>query len=172
MYPDNDGNRERGKSTFYATLYGGSVTLFTPSGGKVQFNQPSFIDYSFNTNQWYHITMVMKDNNLSFYVNGELAYKSPWGELTDWTGMYLGNDRFNAYVREIRLWNKALSDSEINSTLYFADPASEGLQVYLPLNAETGLKNVAKGKEDKYNIILDTGATQENINFNTEVTFP
>ncbi|AFL98009.1 BT_3987 domain-containing protein [Ornithobacterium rhinotracheale] len=172
MYPNNQENEKRGHSTYYATLYGGQVTQFTPSGGKLKFNQPGFEDFTFEAGKWYNISLVYQGGNLSFYVNGELAYKSAWGAVPDWTGMHLGNGSFNGYAREIRFWSKPLTPEEINSTMYFADPAADGLEVYLPLNKEVGYSNVAKGKEDSYVISFDSGASASSINFETEVTIP
>lgn len=86
--------------------------------------------------------------------------------------MHLGNGSFNGYAREIRFWSKPLTPEEINSTMYFADPAADGLEVYLPLNKEVGYSNVAKGKEDSYVISFDSGASASSINFETEVTIP
>ncbi|MRI64471.1 DUF1735 domain-containing protein [Ornithobacterium rhinotracheale] len=172
LYPDNDGNKERGHGTYYATLYGAQVTQFTPSGGKLQFNQPGFEDFTFEAKKWYNISMVYQGGSLSFYVNGDLAYKSPWGAIPDWTGLYLGNSSFNGYAREIRFWSKALTQDEINSTMYFADPAAEGLELYYPLNEDTQTNNVVERTKDIYKMTFDSGASDSNINFDTEVTIP
>ncbi|MCK0204751.1 BT_3987 domain-containing protein [Ornithobacterium rhinotracheale] len=171
LYPDNDGNKKRGHATYYATLYGAQVTQFTPSGSKFKFNQAGYENFTFEENKWYNISLVYQAGSLSFYVNGNLAYKSPWDPVDNWTGIKLGNETFNGYAREIRFWNRPLSASEVNSTMYFADPSAEGLEVYLPLNRENQTENIATKTKGQYEVSFDSGAAS-NHNFDTEVTVP
>lgn len=166
MYPNLRTNRD---SPLYMTLYSGKLTLFA-SGGKVGLNQPKFEKFIFEAKKWYHMAISYKEEGgrpyLRLYINGELAYKSIWPKKVDeWPIIFLGNNNFRGYVRELRFWSKALTEGEINETLWFANPESEGLEVYLPLS--TDMKGIIKGKEEDW-INISTGATT----FTDEFTFP
>ena len=56
----------------------------------------------------------------------------------------VGNSGYhNDYLREIRLWDKALTESEINDYLYLPmDPATPHLISYLPLSKEMETKDL------------------------------
>ena len=166
MYPNL---RTSTDSPLYMTLYGGSLTLFA-AGGKVGLNQPAFKDFVFKARKWYHMAISFKEEggrpNLRLYINGQLAYQSVWPKKVDeWPIIYLGNNSFQGYVRELRFWSRALTEGEINETLWFANPKSEGLKVYLPLS--TDKKGIIEGKENDW-IDISEGTTT----FNDEFTFP
>lgn len=167
MYPNL---RTTSESPLYMTLYSGSLTLFAVGGGKMGLNQPKFKDFVFTAKKWYQISISFKEEggrpNLRLYVNGELAYQSVWpAKVDEWPIIFLGNGSFKGYVRELRFWSRALTAGEINETIWFADPKSEGLEVYLPLS--TDLKGNIEGKENDW-INISTGA----MHFNDTFTFP
>ncbi|MFT4892885.1 MAG: hypothetical protein ACI8Z7_000674 [Candidatus Nanohaloarchaea archaeon] len=74
-----------------------------------------------NTGQWYFVTGVWDDTNLTLYVNGEkIGTSSPSGVGTSTEYMLIGaNDPgsiggyFNGSISEVRLYNRALTSSEI-----------------------------------------------------------
>lgn len=166
LYPNLRTDRN---SPLYMTLYSGSLTLFA-GNGKEWFNQPKFKEFIFKKDTWYHLAVSYKEENgkpyLSMYLNGELAYKGLWPRKVDeWPILFLGNSGFNGYVRELRFWSRALTQGEINSTLWFADPKSEGLEVYMPFSKDK--KTIIKGKEEDW-IDISTGT----VDFETKFTFP
>ncbi len=166
MYPNL---RTTSDSPLYMTLYGGSLTLFA-AGGKVGLNQPAFKDFVFKEKKWYHMAISFKEEggrpNLRLYINGQLAYQSVWPRKVDeWPIIFLGNGSFQGYVRELRFWRRALTEGEINETLWFANPKTEGLEVYLPLS--TDKKGLIEGKENDW-IDISEG----NTHFKDVFTFP
>lgn len=166
MYPNL---RTSSESPLYMTLYGGSLTLFA-AGGKVGLNQPKFKDFVFKANKWYHMAISFKNEggrpNLRLYINGELAYKSIWPKKVDeWPIIFLGNNNFNGHVRELRFWSRALTEGEINETLWFANPKSKGLEVYLPLSKD--MHGIIEGKENDW-IDISEGT----VRFDDVFTFP
>lgn len=173
LYP----NSRTSNGSFYQTLYGNGLTLFTTAGGKVGLNQPEFEEFKFEPNKWYHLSISFKVENeipyFRLYLNGKLAYSGPWtGKIEDWGYVYIGNSSFSGYIRELRLWNKALTESEINSTLYFANPDDENLVLYMPLNDVTKFENVATKTKGLYTYKLGSGANSGNTDFNSIETFP
>jgi hypothetical protein len=81
-----------------------------------------------NTNTWYHVAGVFDGNSIKFYRNGELLYQRnnlPRNQIDNCAG---GNFRigrwhdldpnfFKGKIDEIRIYNRGLSQNEIN-TLY------------------------------------------------------
>lgn len=141
-------------------------------------------------NTWYQISYVYKDNNLKVYINGNLAktfvrpnlsfVKGQGGAITVGNE---GNSSSRDYrIREVRVWNKALSDSEIKDNLYLpVDPNTEGLLVYLPINKKDGFKELTKynntvkfgknGKPAAQSTLKETDLTvewTENVKFPAE----
>lgn len=176
MYPNT---RESSDSPLYMSLSGGGFLLHanTGGGGKIHFNQPKFVDFKFSRGVWYHMSIVYKEEEsvpkLRIYINGELALENIWpGKVADWPKIYIGNANFDAYVRELRFWERALTEAEVNSTLYFADPEAPGLELYMPFDKLNRLKNITPGKSDWFKVSFDSGASENSINFNNEVTFP
>ena len=164
----------------------GSFIIHATSGGggKYGFNQKKFEDFHFEAGKWYNMAITYKEDanavpTLRIYVNGELAFKSKWpGLANEWDYIALGNDNFDALVRELRFWSRELSATEVASTQFFADPAAKGLELYAPLDKVNGVKNIVPGKEGAFisklklnggDLISSEGYT---FNFNKEVSFP
>lgn len=110
---------------------------------------------------WYQISYVYKNNNLKVYINGKLArtFVRPNLSFVQGQGGAItvgneGNHSSREYrVREVRVWNRALSDSEIKDGLYLpVDPNSEGLLIYLPIDKKHGFKELTK-----YNNVVKFG---------------
>lgn len=147
------------------------------------------INQEVKLNTWYQISFVYKENNLRVYVNGKLAktFVRPNLRFVKGEGgaIAVGNsgnaDSRDYRIREVRVWNRALTEAEINADLYLpVDPNSEGLLVYLPLNKKTGFKNQTKynnkvsfGKEG-HNPKTDNPLKEEDITveWTENVKFP
>jgi hypothetical protein len=54
-----------------------------------------------------------------------------------WTS-YGSSQRFNGRIAEVRLWNRALTTSELQLGLCGVDPESDGLVAYWKMNEGTG----------------------------------
>lgn len=106
-------------------------------------------------NTWYQITFTYKDNDFKVYLNGELVktFVRPDLEVKPEQLFHLFNPQpsysANQYVREVRLWNRVLTEKEIKDDLYLpVDPNSEGLLMYLPLDKTNKIKNIAPYKNE------------------------
>ena len=78
----------------------------------------------YESDTWYHIIMIHKDNSLKLYVNGNMVNSSEQSPTT--FSNYVNNfnigrkscwnyDQFKGIIDDIRLYNRALSDSEIQA---------------------------------------------------------
>lgn len=135
----------------------------------VAWNQLQLATYSGNktdasltldeTNKWYHIAVTWSGINLNFYIDGKLiyttflslysgldfavAYRGYESEYSRafWIGYSYNADRyFPGYMSEVRIWNRALSEEEINSENHFYSVPvdSNGLVGYWKLNEGSG----------------------------------
>lgn len=116
-----------------------SLQWVSPGGGLISSTR-------FNLGQWYTISLTFDGSAYRMYVNGvkdaELAGSKPTKfqrlELgMSWTS-YGSSQRFNGRIAEVRLWNRALSTSELQIGLCGVDPQSEGLIAYWKLNEGSG----------------------------------
>jgi hypothetical protein len=116
-----------------------SLQWMSPGGAVVSTTR-------FNTEQWYTISLTFDGSVYKMYVNGvkdaELAGTKGTSfqrlELgMSWTG-YASSQAFRGRVAEIRLWNRALSTSELQLGICSVDPKSDGLVAYWKMNEGTG----------------------------------
>lgn len=96
----------------------------------------------FENNQWYLLSIVADGTNITLYVNGELDSSIKGsiegGSLNfqryemgmSWGGNYPRNQFFAHRFCEIRIWDRALSTTEIKAGMCGVDPGSEGLKAY------------------------------------------
>lgn len=89
------------------------------------------------TNRWTHIAVTMSETHVCTYINGVKVNETAKNTWVNISNFYLGfsysNGReFTGYMAEMRLWNKALTEAEINAENHFynVDPKSEGLVAY------------------------------------------
>ena len=120
----------------------------------------------FNTGQWYTISVTFDGSNYYMYVNGvkdaelsgtkgtsfqRLELGMSWFDSGSAGSSYPFRQRFLGRIAEIRLWDRALSSSEIKVGLCGVDPGSEDLVAYWKLNeGEGSVFNDATG--NGYNI--------------------
>lgn len=108
-----------------------------------------------NTGEWYHVavTFDQSTHKIQCYLNGELKLDSftslgainlgvergnetgAWGSVVRvfWIGYAYEPARdFEGLMTEMRIWNRALTEEEINAENHFytVDPSSEGLVAY------------------------------------------
>lgn len=105
---------------------------------------------NFVENEWQLISIVWDGTQMKVYVNGELD--SPWfnsiaGEQSisinrfeigmSWGG-YGSSQSYTGRMAEMRIWNRARSQSEISETQCSVDVSSEGLLGYWRFNEGSG----------------------------------
>ncbi len=112
-----------------------SLQIVSPGGNLISTTR-------FSENTWYTLSLSYDGSTLRFYVNGERD--SELGADCSNTfqrfelGMswenYPSKQYFNGRVAEIRVWDRALTASEIQLGLCGVDPQSEGLRAYWKMN--------------------------------------
>lgn len=124
-----------------------------------------------NAGDWLHITYVYKNRSVTVYVNGELqktfATTPIYLNNTAESGWTIGNDGYNNdYLREVRFWDRALSEAEIIDKLYLPQsPDTPGLLLYMPVTKETELGELT----GNWNVTLSANTT---ISYVDNVIFP
>lgn len=102
--------------------------------------------YNFNANQWYTISLAYDGNKCVMYVDGNKAAEVTGSMVMDFSRMQFGQvwggydtrQYFNGRIAECRVWNRALTASEIKLNLCGADPNANGLLAYWKLNEGSG----------------------------------
>ncbi len=135
-----------------------------------------------NLNTWYHVAGTFDGDTLKCYINGNLAGTTPFkGTIRDssaydlkigrlaYTG--IGQDRFfNGKIDEVRIWNRALSQSELQSNMNnHIDPAIQtGLVGYWRFNEATGTI-IADSSGNNLNGTLTSTTWNTSVPFNLPV---
>lgn len=95
----------------------------------------------FDTGRWYHVAVTDDGSTLTLYVDGQVqgsassegksAINLAWNYMG---GFHIGfSERgrlLNGYVSEARVWNRALSATELVNNQCYVKPDSEGLMAY------------------------------------------
>ncbi len=109
------------------------------------------LDVKLNT--WYQVSYVYKDNKLKVYVNGKLGreFSRPGLRIVQGENPTITvanstrTDSRDFRIREVRVWNRALSEAEVNDALYLpVNPENKGLLAYMPLNKDSKFTDVTK----------------------------
>ncbi|UII27680.1 DUF1735 and LamG domain-containing protein [Fulvivirga maritima] len=123
-----------------------SLQWVSPGGGLISNTR-------FNTGQWYTISLTFDGSTYAMYVDGvrdvELAGTTgtvfqrlelgmSWFDSGSAESSYPYRQRFLGRIAEIRLWDRALSSSELQLGLCGVAPESEGLLAYWKLNEGEG----------------------------------
>jgi len=133
-YYQNSSANRRIEFVFYQNRFQAAITKDYAGGGKYISIEPS----DMNINQYYHLTFVYQNNQLSFYVDGELIGSDSMQGL-DWSHDYpyvigaRANNNLHTYqyfpgkVDNVRIYNRALTTSEIQQLHQEATPAPTNL---------------------------------------------
>jgi len=110
---------------------------------------------SWNLNQWYHVVMIKSGNTVSLYIDGIFDSSGSKGsEHIAGYNLIFGyyNSYFNGSLADVRVYNRALTQTEIN-TLYgsykpkvVSGSLQKGLVLDMPLTS-SGTKSVTAGSE-------------------------
>ena len=94
--------------------------------------------------KWYYIAWVYKNQHVRCYINGVLDNEFDVPKVETFTKLNMSWGAFEGYVREIRLYDKALTAFQIADNLYIETPDNPDLLFYAPLDKKTGIKDVSK----------------------------
>lgn len=94
--------------------------------------------------KWYYIAWVYKSQHVRCYINGVLDNEFDVPKVETFTKLNMSWGAFEGYVREIRLYDKALTAFQIADNLYIETPDNPDLLFYAPLDKKTGIKDVSK----------------------------
>lgn len=108
--------------------------------------QPAASSAPCNTNTWYHVAAVWTGSTWDIYIDGKyITGTTTAGETIDLTSNNSGGFQIGAsyggrrylygYAAEVRVWTRALSQTEIANNMNYVDPTSEGLLAYWRMNA-------------------------------------
>lgn len=135
-----------------------------------------------NEGEWLHVTYIYKQaglaGNVTIYVNGERQHTFTTSPLKvqGGEGFGFGNENLrDYYLREVRFWNRALTDAEILDKYYLPEPAdSPGLEACFPMTRETYDEETGTFKDIKGNWKFRVTAKGNNINYEMvdNVVFP
>ena len=99
---------------------------------------------TYNTDKWYHVASVYDGSSVAIYVNGKLDVQfsvNPGAvNLNDpyFDGFWIGKSErgrlLNGAISEVRIWNRALTSTEIQDNACVVDPKSNGLLAYWHFN--------------------------------------
>lgn len=101
----------------------------------------------FQTRTWYTLSFTYDGSTFAMYVDGVRDVEGTGSGNTtfqrfelgmSWGGGYPQKQRFLGRIAEVRVWNRALSTSEIRLGLCGVDVASEGLVAYWKMNEGSG----------------------------------
>ena len=94
--------------------------------------------------KWYYIAWVYKNQHVRCYINGVLDNEFDVPKVDTFTKLNMSWGAFEGYVREIRLYDKALTAFQVADNLYIETPDNPDLLFYAPLDKKTGIKDVSK----------------------------
>lgn len=119
-------------------------------GNKLQIKLCGNVIYesniAFNINEWYHLAFVYDGSKFRVYIDGVLDKEAD----ANYGAFMLNKDnifsingntqyfRANMKIREVRMWSKAISQTQISENMYAVDPLSEGLEAYYKMNEGSG----------------------------------
>lgn len=165
-------------TTAYMNAAGGGGELYTRISGtagiqikNVRDGDDTWTQQPLEAGKWLHISFVYKNSTVSVYVNGVLqkTFNTTPIYLSDKSdsGWTIGNEGYrNDHLREIRFWDRALTEGEIIDKLYFPqDPQTPGLLMYMPLTKESELNELT----GNWNVTKHDGTS---ISFVDNVVFP
>lgn len=126
--------------------------------------------FSLIPNVWQHLTLVKSATALETYVNGILSQSAPWDGLINYSDQHLrlgswgfGGRNWNGSIDEVRIWNTALSQSQIRERMCrkitSADPLYNNLVVYYNFDESTG-NTVVDGTLHAANGTLENGTAR------------
>ena len=115
QYNESNSENRNNRLSFYT---------FNKTGG---LGAGSYVQENITTNEWTYITGVINGTHIKFYKNGVLKSVNP---LTEYgiklehtnSNLYIGNleprTQFNGVIDELKIYKKALTDTEVKTAYY------------------------------------------------------
>lgn len=137
----------------------------------------------FNTNQWYHIALVIDYNNgrsLSLYVNGKyVGGKSGVTDLYRWTdanyimigGPATYRSGLDATIDEVQLYNKPLTAAEVKKAMQHIDNPDASLIGYWDFETDADENNLMKSTGSNKNLVASMLVGEPNGKKTNYVTY-
>ncbi len=129
-----------------------------------------------NDNKWHHVVLVKNSSNYKLYVDGKLDKDYNSTESVSFSGFDTLNigalknttltKYYNGKVNDVRIWNKALTSSEINATMNTELNGNEDNLVAYYKFDETSGTTIADSSLNGH-----TGTLSENMALSTASTF-
>ncbi len=169
------------EALIHATDFGGNSTVMGVEGklilrigdvggglprDRIQIagNKQFHYDSGLSENKWYHVAFTFNHNTgkAFIYINGKPVANGDWDQIADIREGFAigrvphfmwGERPFSGYMAEVRLWNVARSETEIQQNMLRVDPKSSGLIVYYHLNGE----DVTQDESGKWSVLDATG---------------
>lgn len=114
-------NGNSGTSGYGMYVANGTSSVYLIYGGIATYNT----GYNLSPGIWSSLSMVLETSKLSFYVNGSLVYtvnpgavpNTPNSTFNVGVGFNQGTENFNGSIDEVLLWDRALTQCEIQAYL-------------------------------------------------------
>lgn len=141
----------------------------------------SSTDCQFEVGKWCHVAVTFAQGEIKIYFNGALKHSGNNGQASQsfgakhhneedgsrvfWVGYsYESNRYWDGLISEVRIWNRTLTQEEINAPNHFytVDVNSEGLLSYWKFNEGSGNKIKDYGPKG-YDLTVDNSPTWVNV---------
>ncbi len=109
---------------------------------------PITSNIQFETGKWYHVAVAYDGSQIKLYINGDLngTVDAPRGniDLTDsysggfHIGYSAGGRYLDGMISEVRVWTRALTQTELANNMCYVDIESAGLLAYWRFNEGEG----------------------------------
>ena len=163
-------------STLELTLSSGDTGCSFGTSGDVQWRATiggvnrRICAGSLTLGDWHHLAGTYDGKKFALYIDGSLAASTSRTGLiaTNTTNLYIGNNKlgdhpFSGDLREVRIWNRALSAAEVNSQMNKALAGNEaGLVAYYPLNKGSGQIGVDATVNGNSGVLGSTTSVEDN----------
>ncbi len=132
VYPSDAGSDEPiiakegpgGKQSYWFGVYGGQFGLLL-NDGRNGWALDARHSGTISNNQWYHLASTWDGTTWRNYLNGALVGEGTWAgplvdsssPLTIGSNSEFNNTRFRGIIEELRIWNIARSQSDLQATL-------------------------------------------------------
>ncbi|MBR8704470.1 DUF1735 and LamG domain-containing protein [Bacteroides pyogenes] len=133
-------NQQPVMGSFYSRITRDGKLQYKPGGSD---DPKGFSKQSIQPGKWYHVTYTYKNQHVKAYINGVLEFEFDVPSTNEnYSKIQASFGNFKGHLRDIRLYNKALTPSQIAENLYVEDPTNPDLVVYAPLTKESKLSDV------------------------------
>ncbi|MGR4838297.1 MULTISPECIES: DUF1735 and LamG domain-containing protein [unclassified Bacteroides] len=133
-------NQQPVMGSFYSRITPDGRLQYKPGGSD---DPKGFSKQLILTGKWYHVTYTYKNQHVKAYINGVLEFEFDVPSTNEeYYKIQASFGNFKGYLRDIRLYKKALTNFQITENLYVEDPTNPDLIVYAPLTEESKLSDV------------------------------